>query len=366
MCKCDAPWHGNSCETISFATTPASGKNVYTVPSPPSNTWNGPIVGPESDGLYHIYVPLYKASSLAGAKVIKHGIASHPAGPYAWGELPDIPSSINPAFLIYPDDTTNPGDGGGEPKMVYSLWTADGVMTASGPNGTFTPVPNFQMPDACRPWEPAAGCKATPQGNPAPIFHKGAFYLATQHTGHIWTTQSIAPGSTWTLFANISLADVPHGARPEDPFMWIVSCGQVHAERALICSGGLPRSSGQDKRGNWHIINHAYDTSQKTQCGNSTLSTHFFSSDGRNWRCGPRNPYGHVVHFDDGTKHTYTTLERPNIHFDAHGQMDYLSLAADLVTGDEGCAPTPCTNCKYKDPAGTLVVKLCPVDESCA
>jgi hypothetical protein len=72
------------------------------------------------------------------------------------------------------------------------------------------------------------------------------------------------------------------------------------------------------------------------------------------------------VHFDDGTSHTYTTLERPNIHFDAAGQMTHLGLAADLVTGDEGCAnrtwrrggKTACTNCKYTDHAGTLLVKL--------
>ena len=157
---------------MSFATTPASGKNVYTVPSPPSNTWNGPIIGPESDGLYHIYVPLYDAGSLAGAKVMKHGIASHPAGPYAWNELPDIPGGINPAFLIYPDVATELSSGGEKSKMVYSIWNADGVMTASGPNGTFTRVPNFTLPAACRPWDPPTGCKATPQGNPAPIFRR--------------------------------------------------------------------------------------------------------------------------------------------------------------------------------------------------
>ena len=32
---------------------------------------------------------------------------------------------------------------------------------------------------------------------------------------------------------------------------------------------------------------------------------------------GERNPYGHSVKFDDGTSHTYTTLERPNIHFNS-------------------------------------------------
>ena len=51
---------------LSFSS--ASGKDVYNV-SDPANTWNGPIVDPEEGGLYHIYVPLYKAGSLGGAKV---------------------------------------------------------------------------------------------------------------------------------------------------------------------------------------------------------------------------------------------------------------------------------------------------------
>ena len=93
-----------------------------------------------------------------------------------------------------------------------------------------------------------------------------------------------------------------------------------------------------DKRDNWHVINHAYDTRQLDNCAHSILSTHFFSEDGKEWQCADDEPYGHTVHFDDGTTHTYTTLERPNIHFDTAGQMTHLGLAADLVTEDEGCA----------------------------
>lgn len=130
-CVCDKPWTGPTCGTLGYAVTPSSGKNVYTV-NGPSNTWNGPIVGPEADGLYHIYVPLYKAGSLGGAKEIKHGLASHPAGPYAWNVLPDIASSENPAFLTFPDPITG--------KKTYSLWNADGVLTSNGVNGTFTKV----------------------------------------------------------------------------------------------------------------------------------------------------------------------------------------------------------------------------------
>ena len=71
---------------------------------------------------------------------------------------------------------------------------------------------------------------------------------------------------------------------------------------------------------------------------------------------------------DDGTSHTYTTLERPNLHFDATGQLTHINLAADLVTGDEGCADRskrhshfghiPCDNCKWDDHAGTVIIAL--------
>jgi hypothetical protein len=44
----------------------------------------------------------------------------------------------------------------------------------------------------------------------------------------------------------------------------------------------------------------------------------------------------------------------------------YLNLAADLVTGDEGCAPTACTNCKYNDHAGTIIIALCQSVAECS
>ena len=61
--------------------------------------------------------------------------------------------------------------------------------------------------------------------------------------------------------------------------------------------------------------------------------------------------YPRRVADDDGTSHTYTTLERPNLHFDSTGQLTHINLAADLVTGDEGCADLEeisrgCTRCR--------------------
>jgi hypothetical protein len=106
--------------------------------------------------------------------------------------------------------------------------------------------------------------------------------MTNQKTFQIYTTPSLKSGAKWSVFANISHAAVAKNTHPEDPFMWV------------------------DTRGNWHIINHAYDTTQKVNCGSSVVSTHFYSVDGKDWslRTGVE-PYSHTVEYDDGTKHTF-------------------------------------------------------------
>lgn len=80
-------------------------------------------------------------------------------------------------------------------------------------------------------------------------------------------------------------------------------------------------------------------------------------------------PYTHTVEYEDGTSHTYTTLERPNLHFNRDGQLTHINLAADLMTQDGGCADygkcpakqngnCACTNCKYADHAGSIIIAL--------
>ena len=114
----------------------------------------------------------------------------------------------------------------------------------------------------------------------------------------------------------------------------------------------------------------SYDLTQFDHCGTSTVSDHFFSVDGKNWHLiSGLEPYQHTVQYDDNTSHTYSTLERPNIYFDATGQMTHLVLAADLTVGDEGCKHRKtgwcknkkgccCNCCKFDDHAGTIVVAL--------
>eukprot|EP00041_Stephanoeca_diplocostata_P005579 m.64433 g.64433 ORF g.64433 m.64433 type:complete len:388 (+) comp15879_c0_seq6:144-1307(+) len=322
VCDCDRPWKGPSCGVLGYKVSPASGKSLYPI-SDPKNTWNGPIVGPDEKGKYHLYDPIYPEGNLLGCTNIKHGVADNVTGPYRWDVMPDISGRCNPAFVTYTDAVSG--------KTKYTLWPSGSeIQTADSPDGPFTPI---------------SGTKGVAGGNPAPLYHNGAFYATSQSTRTVVTATDLS--GPWTVFANISVP-VPRNVHVEDPFMWI------------------------DKRGNWHIVNHAYDVLETENCANSTLSAHTFSADGKNWHMlvPTVEPYTHTVEYDDGTSHTYTTLERPNIHFDSSGQMTHINLAADLVTGNEGCKDIPncfirgeqghcaCTNCKYTDHAGTIIVAL--------
>lgn len=308
---------------LAYAVTPAIAKSLYPV-NDSHNTWNGPIV--QADGKFHTYNFAREGPTLMGSSKMIHGIADRIEGPYDWSfcSVPGTDNNHNFQSVVFPD-----ADG----KPSYSLWMQGGpVYLADSPFGPFEPVNNS-----------FAGV------NPAPLYHQGAFYVTTQHTKYIQTASSLS--GPWSRFAEIELnvtegTGTEFGTR-EDPFMWI------------------------DKRGNWHIINHAYDTTQTEHCASSTLSSHLFSTDGKSWDIlQPKvEPYGHTVEYHDGSSHTYSTLERPFIFFDKNGQMTHLALAADLVTGDQGCKTSDCyikgeqgncacVNCKYLDHAGSILVKL--------
>lgn len=123
-----------------------------------------------------------------------------------------------------------------------------------------------------------------------------------------------------------------------------------------------------DKRGNFHIINHRFDTNETSSCYSSHISAHVFSPDGKEWHVlSPAvEPYTHTVEYSDGSSFTFVTLERPNIHFDSSGQMTHINLAADLTTKDDGCPvngdtvgkPRACAECKFYRHCGTTIIAL--------
>eukprot|EP00928_Gymnodinium_smaydae_P079749 TRINITY_DN63602_c0_g1_i1.p1 TRINITY_DN63602_c0_g1~~TRINITY_DN63602_c0_g1_i1.p1 ORF type:complete len:399 (-),score=39.33 TRINITY_DN63602_c0_g1_i1:170-1324(-) len=332
LCECDTPWTGSSCGVLAYRKNqPVANKNLYPhndsdAPSAGPcvtsqktcgalNTWNGPIVGPV-EGKYHMFNPIYKQGSLLKTIDMMHGVATSIEGPYTWTAI-GRDMGANPAFLTYTDRSG---------QTRYSLWVGGKIYAADSPTGPFD-IANGSFHG----------------GNPAPIYHEGAFYLVAQDTREILTADAL--DAPWRKFADIT-PRLKKG-KQEDPFMWI------------------------DGRGNWHIINHAYDVNDVSDCGKSTLSAHAFSEDGKTWHMLEPNvePYSHTVQYADGTSHTYTTLERPNCHFDASGKMTHINFAADLMTQGAGCpdydvcpskrgGKCACTNCKYADHAGTIIIEL--------
>lgn len=176
--------------------------------------------------------------------------------------------------------------------------------------------------------------KATyPGGNPAPVYHNGAFYLTNQKTTEIYTTTTLGTlflrctqrlqavcwllwfiarhigrgahfgGHTkrvysllfhlpaddpegWTVYSQISHETVPVNWMIEDPCVMVILLYLVHCSRTRfnpLRMYGMGRFLWIDTRGSWHIINHAYNNHEFEQCGNSTLSAHFFSTDGKTW-----------------------------------------------------------------------------------
>merc|ERR1712166_628457 len=338
-CECDPPWKGSSCGVLAYKTTPRSGFNLYTESDPhytesdPRNTWNGAILrGTDefSDGLYHCYNPLFPPGELGGTTTLMHGTATNITGPWKWDPKMDIAIPLLGAF-DGPKSVVFTEDG----KTRYSLWLGGNVYLADSAAGPFTMLAGFKYPGH----------------NPAPLFHNGSFYTITSMSGSIMTTPRLVSGAQWTQWTSLAAARplVPKDWLPEDPDMWV------------------------DSRGNWHIVNHCYNNHEFENCGTSVLSSHFFSQDGKVWHFLEQGvqPYSHTVQYDDGTSHNFVTMERPNMFFDEHGQLTHIHLAADLVTGPEGCGNrtgphggpahfghTPCDNCKYEDHGGTTIIAL--------
>ena len=78
-----------------------------------------------------------------------------------------------------------------------------------------------------------------------------------------------------------------------------------------------------DARGNWHLLQHAFNVNQTTHCGSSMVSAHAFSRDGKKFTTLQPHipPYGHTVRYADGSSKVYSTLERPKLVRDSRGAI---------------------------------------------
>jgi hypothetical protein len=176
-CACESPWGGAACETLQYAVTPASGKNLWrgAGTSENLNTWNGPIIQ-GSDGKYHLFDPVYEHASLWKVIYYAHGTASKIEGPYDWSSPNITSSAINPAALVFPDAKTG--------KMIYSLWIGADIYVAADAAGPYAKKYKNPMPS-----------------NTAPAFLNGSIFATNQGTTEIKTATSLA--GPWSTFSNI-------------------------------------------------------------------------------------------------------------------------------------------------------------------
>eukprot|EP01051_Picozoa_sp_SAG22_P018605 SAG22_NODE_3179_length_1873_cov_1.661218_2_plen_131_part_00 len=121
---------------------------------------------------------------------------------------------------------------------MYSLWIGGDIWIAD---------------DAAGPY--AKKYKNPMGGNTAPAYYKGNIYVTSQSTTKLMTATSLA--GPWTTFSEIKHPEMNYTV--EDPYLFI------------------------DSRGSFHVINHAYNTGQKTSCTTSWVSSHFYSTDGKTW-----------------------------------------------------------------------------------
>lgn len=213
-CVCDKPWSGDACGALKYKTTPASAKNAYNT-SDPRNTWNGPIFR-GTDGKYHLYNPLYNKGSLGGPPTIMHGVADVITGPWDWKSQKDVCQKCgeNPAFVAFKDGGTS----------VYSLWVGGKIWKADTPCESCTNLPtaDFHIISDIISDGPFSEMKdiTYPGGNPAPIWHNGAFYLTNQGTTEIYTCPSLKK-DCWTKYADIPHIKIADQWHVEDPFLYV-------------------------------------------------------------------------------------------------------------------------------------------------
>lgn len=317
-CQCHKPWSGSSCSVLVTKPSPPSAKSLFPSPLEQMNSWSGPV-HQDDEGRFHMYLAVYPKGNLAKASGLYYGKADMVTGPYHWKDL-GVNHGANPGFVKYSNSTTG--------QTQYALFAGQRVWVEDKLNGSF----NHSVAEY-------------PHVNFSPIFHNGTFFGVFQATTFVYVNSNLRNRWGWERHGVIEAKKGKF--KPtylEDPHLWV------------------------DEYNHWHIIGHAFDKRQRYNCSNSMVSTHLFSLDGKEWHRSKEEPFGHTIHYTDGTSQVYATLERPYVVLDRQKRPSHIILAAALEHGDEGCAHTEdckkkerfcsCVNCKWLGLAGTVVLSL--------
>ena len=367
VCVCDRPWAGASCGRLLFKAV--SFPQGYGM-APNLTAWGGGAIRNPKDGRYHAFIHTVAHGcplACGDNSRIEHAVSDNVTGPYAFSDVAVPMDARNSAPVVLPDGTfaifhihtgvPSPNSGAVcAPDNAPPFDTIGAQLRSRLPfrcPSTATPAAAARSSSAgssihtsaslAGPWLPVVPNTLPACGNPAPhVLDNGTIFIVCQHT-EFYRAESVH--GPWTLVT--SLTNVTDGAgggvpgKYEDPFLW------------------------RDRRSNWHIMYHVYNTDDGKHggpgaCANATVSGHLFSRDGRTWRPSAVGPYTARVALTGGREVTVSTRERPNIFFDAAGQMTHLFNAVCSATGDD-CAASTGTGCvdrKYEAWDYNLVAPL--------
>jgi hypothetical protein len=239
---------------------------------PNVSSWGGGVTFDHSgDGMYHLFVAEMRRGGLSGWQTQSrcvHAVAKDLRSPFhkvdvalnVWCHGPVILfDRRRHAHLLFHIGA------GGQPSQKTSEFLHYSV---TGPTGPWLPAPtgpgDCMMPSAA--FHPNGTLFAV-CGNGATITSASAFDAA-------WTPQrSIGTPRQW-----------------EDPTLWF------------------------DRRGHWHIVFHVYAL-EPFHAHRERYAGHGYSRDGLTWTFSEVEPFNGTIRFEDGTRKTFATRERPQLVF---------------------------------------------------
>lgn len=289
---------------------------------PNLTSWGG---GAIFDGQrYHLYVSAMTnecpLSTWRKNSRIEHAVADAAEGPYVFQDVAVNTWSHNAAPVRLHDGSFaifHIGNGDG-PAEGGENCTTPGVFDSSA-NASFRTMAGSSIhvsSSLAGPWQALSPNTLGGCNNPAPWVHpNGTIYIVCG--GTLKRADDIH--GPWTSVTTFTHAGGPAGAY-EDPVLYT------------------------DKRG-WHLFYHVYNTAEREECVDATVSAHVFSEDGYTWHASPVQPYSTQVEVEGQGPITVSTRERPKLFFDGSGQMTHLFNGVCSAT--QCPSDGACVLCKY-------------------
>jgi hypothetical protein len=351
-CKCDAAWHGPSCELLSLLpSAPGDGTcdpSLNGTATGFTTTWGGHPMQ-DADGSWHLQVAEMAQHcgmcSWGSVSEVAHWASGALAGPYSRVSTAVGAFAHNPAVVAAPPDAKGGSalflmwhigigcDSAGVHACNYTrMPSCANGSTPLHPQPPLKPVPN--PPNLTRavvhmavrlggPWAPVPPSWKLPScNNPSPLFLRNGSLMVMCHGPYSQCPQS-GGLSFFTSFASVDWRFGPFGfhclnilnpdfsfngttfhTANEDPHLWQDARGALH----VLTHNQSPCYSGP--------VAAAFYGADVRGCGG-----HFFSADGGlSWTFSWHAAYNGTVHFTDGRVRVYKR-ERPKLVQNAQGAI---------------------------------------------